>query len=312
MIMATASRSLVWRRRRYTVRQVLCFNNARDDVVLAAAAHRGRHHNFAAITPMEWRDGPRSFLALVDRRSSFSSTAAAAAAAVQSPVAAAAAATNDCISYKGSSSDQPDVTTTTSDPPATRKRKKNADLENIIRQGIVYLNQTALAIQQHPHTQKNLFGSKDGDGAEDDAPHARQLYEEHRIYETAVEILEQICDKNPSHALIVAGTGDPITLLRVEVNVTNTHADLIWTLPYSVLSQIPDMRQRMILQSAMEKRLLVQPHGSGNGGGGGGAHEFLHRIHASLMQSSYSPRVRLKAADLMDVQEMMNEMDDDN
>jgi hypothetical protein len=273
-----------------------------------------------------WRDdGPHSSfpVSLVDRRvsSSFSSTATVAAAAVQSPAvaAAAAAATNHSISDRGPTSDQSSdaATATTFDRPATttpttttqRKRKKNPDLENIIRQGIVYLNQTALAIQQHPHTQKNLFGSN-GE-VEDDAPHARQLYEEHRIYETAVEVLEQICDKNPSHVLIVAGTGDPITLLRVEVNVTNTHADLIWTLPYSVLSQIPDMRQRMILQSAMEKRLLATQPSPHNGSGGGGAHEFLHRIHASLMQSSYSPRVRLKAADLMDVQEMMNEMDDE-
>jgi hypothetical protein len=195
-------------------------------------------------------------------------------------------------------------TTTTIAPRKTR----NQDLENIVRQGIVYLNQTALAIQQNPHAQKNLFKTnrtststgEELDGYDDDeGPNARQLYEEHRILTTAQDALEHLCGKNPYHAFICASTGDPITLLRVEVNETNTHATLYWSLPHSVLTQIPDHRQQLLLQRAMAKR--VQPYEA----------ELLHKIHASLMKSSYSPRVRLVAADVLEVQEMMDEMDDD-
>lgn len=173
---------------------------------------------------------------------------------------------------------------------ARRRQPRNQDLENIVRQGISYLNQSALAIKNDVRSQKNLFSNEQ----DDDGPTARQRYEEHRILRVAQECLERLHAKDPMHPLMCA-TGEPITLLRVSVNVTNTHADLYWSLPYSVLSQIPDPRHRMVVQNAMEKRVSED-------------RELLRRMHGILMKEAFSPRVRMKIADLAEVQAMMEEM----
>jgi hypothetical protein len=297
-------RSWVFLHRCAPLRQVLCHareNAAHQEFAVALVQQRGGRQCL-----LVGRTSPHPFSTTTTDRSSVITMIDEDELFLESPVSPSRLPANtELPSHQVQETSDP--TTATTIAPAPRKTR-NQDLENIIRQGIVYLNQTALAIQQNPHAQKNLFktnrtSSSTGeelDGYDDDeGPNARQLYEEHRILTTAQDALEHLCGKNPYHAFICASTGDPITLLRVEVNETNTHATLYWSLPHSVLTQIPDHRQQLLLQRAMAKR--VQPYEA----------ELLHKIHASLMKSSYSPRVRLVAADVLEVQEMMDEMDDD-
>jgi hypothetical protein len=158
---------------------------------------------------------------------------------------------------------------------------KNKKLAHVIREGILLLNQSALDIQNNPHTRKKLFLTEE-ERAELEEPDARQLAEQHRILTTAEEVLEDLWSKGDTSLTI---TGEPIVLLGVDVRPSLRHADLYWCLPFEVLLT-PKLtnRQKHVIHTEMEERLDGPP-----------GRQLTRGIYA-VLSGYYAPKIRFKPA----------------
>ena len=156
---------------------------------------------------------------------------------------------------------------------------RSSRLSSIIRDGVTLLNQSAATIQSNTQTKKSLFTSPE----EKLESNPKLLAEEHRIFETAKNCLEDLCTKDSSFPLMAGD--EPILLLGVRVNSSFTHADLYWSLPYTVLStkELNDS-QLDFLKNKMRERV--------NGEAG---RTLLHRMNCAL-SNYYPPKIRFKEA----------------
>lgn len=224
----------------------------------------------AAGRPCIWTSQPSRRLPRLDRTHNFS--------------AGNAATTKDIVCEPASHGSATSMT------PAPPRNKK---LAAVIREGIACLNQSAAAIQNNAHTAKAIFSA-----AEDhQAPDARQLSEEHRIFMTAQECLEDLCTRDPSFPLMAAD--EPILLLGVKVKPSYSHADIYWSLPYRVLST-PELndREREILNDKMNERLLGAP-----------GRMLIRRVNA-VLSSYYPPKLRFKAAPPLLIHQVMYDLEE--
>jgi hypothetical protein len=171
---------------------------------------------------------------------------------------------------------------------------RNKKLADIIREGVVALNQTAAFIQNNVQTTKSVFSPPE----EDSKPDVKQLAEEHRIFATSQNCLEDMCRKDPSFPLIAGG--EPIMLLGVRVKPSFSHADLYWSLPYVVLSS-PELneKQREFLKGKMEERVQGAP-----------GRMLLRNINA-VLSSYYPPKIRFKEAPPLLVYQVMQDLEED-
>ena len=169
---------------------------------------------------------------------------------------------------------------------------RSKKLASIIRDGVVLLNQTVASIKSNSQTTKSLFTSPE----EKSEPNPKQLAEEHRIFETAQQCLEDLCTRDPTFPLM-AGE-EPILLLGVRVNPSFTHADLYWSLPYGVLTTKElNEKQREYLNEKMRERVDGSP-----------GRILLQRIN-SVLSSYYPPKIRLKEAPPVLVYQVLYDLD---
>lgn len=182
----------------------------------------------------------------------------------------------------------PKLLTIVKNTPAVRNKK----LADIIREGVVILNQTSTYIQNNVQTTKSVFSSPD----EESKPNAKQLAEEHRIFTTAQNCLEEICRRDPSFPLMAGG--EPIMLLGVQVKQSFSHADIYWSLPYVVLSS-PELneKQREFLKGKMEERVQGAPG------------RMLIRSINAVLSSYYPPKIRFKEAPPLLVYQVMQDLE---
>jgi hypothetical protein len=183
--------------------------------------------------------------------------------------------------------------TTTATEPAPPARNKK--LAAVIREGIVCLNQSAAAIQNNAHTAKSIFVLPSDVQR---GPDARQLSEEHRIFMTAQECLEDLCTRDPSFPLMAAD--EPVLLLGVQVKPSYSHADIYWALPYRVLAA-PELneKQKDFLRDKMEERLQGAP-----------GKILIRRINA-VLSSYYPPKLRFKAAPPLLIHQVLYDLEED-
>lgn len=176
----------------------------------------------------------------------------------------------------------------------TESAPRNKKLAAVIREGIACLNQSAAAIQNNAHTAKSIFTRPE----EDIGPDARQLSEEHRIFMTAQECLEDMCTRDTSFPLMAAD--DPILLLGVKVKPSYSHADIYWSLPYRVLAA-PELNeaQKEFLRNKMEERLLGAP-----------GRMLIRRVNA-VLSSYYPPKLRFKAAPPLLIHQVLYDLEED-
>jgi hypothetical protein len=154
------------------------------------------------------------------------------------------------------------------------KRPRNKTLESVIREGLGFLNQTVTQIQAKKHTNKPLLQ------AEDTGPSDKQKAEEHRILNTTTICLDEMSQKDPCLCI----HGEPITLIRVEVNANMRLATVYWALPYNVM-----LEERL---SAQDKRKLTQKMNDIVMKHGG---KLQRRVHGRL-SSYYPPRLKFEPA----------------
>jgi hypothetical protein len=154
------------------------------------------------------------------------------------------------------------------------KRPRNKTLESVIREGLGFLNQTVTQIQGNKHTNKPLLQ------AEDTGPTDKQKAEEHRILNTTTICLDEMSQKDPCLCI----HGEPITLIRVEVNSNMRMATVFWALPYTVM-----LEERL---SADDKRKLTQKMNDIVMKHGG---KLQRRVHGRL-SSYYPPRLKFEPA----------------
>jgi hypothetical protein len=154
------------------------------------------------------------------------------------------------------------------------KRPRNKTLESVIREGLGFLNQTVTQIQANKHTNKPLLQ------AEDTGPTDKQKAEEHRILNTTTICLDEMSQKDPCLCI----HGEPIILIRVEVNSNMRLATVYWALPYTVM-----LEERL---SADDKRKLTQKMNEIVMKHGG---KLQRRVHGRL-SSYYPPRLKFEPA----------------
>jgi hypothetical protein len=154
------------------------------------------------------------------------------------------------------------------------KRPRNKTLESVIREGLSFLNATVQQIQANKNTNKPLLQP------EDTGPTDKQKAEEHRILNTTTLCLDEMSQKDPCLCI----HGEPITLIRVEVNSNLRLATVFWALPYTVM-----LEERL---TAEDKRKLtkkmneiVLKHGG----------KLQRRVHGRL-SSYYPPRLKFEPA----------------
>jgi hypothetical protein len=177
--------------------------------------------------------------------------------------------------------------------PHRLRAPRNKKLADIIREGVVALNQIATYIQNNVQTTKSVFSPPE----EDSQPRAKQIAEEHRIFSTAQSCLEAMCRKDASFPLMAGG--ESIMLLGVRVKPSFSHADLYWSLPYVVLSS-PELneKQREFLKGKMEERVQGAP-----------GRMLIRNINA-VLSSYYPPKIRFKEAPPLLVYQVMKELED--
>jgi hypothetical protein len=154
------------------------------------------------------------------------------------------------------------------------KRPRNKTLESVIREGLAFLNQTVQQIQANKSTSKPLLQP------EDTGPTDKQKAEQHRMLSTATLCLDEMSQKDASLCI----HGEPITLIRVEVNINSRLATVYWGLPYTVM-----LDERL---SAQDKRILTQKMNEIVLQHGG---KLQRRVHGRL-SSYYPPRLKFKPA----------------
>jgi hypothetical protein len=154
------------------------------------------------------------------------------------------------------------------------KRPRNKTLESVIREGLGFLNQTVQQIQANKKTNKPLLQ------VEDTGPMDKQKAEEHRILNTTTICLDEMSQKDPCLCI----HGEPITLIRVEVNSNMRLATVYWALPYTVM-----LEERL---SADDKRKLTQKMNDIVMKHGG---KLQRRVHGRL-SSYYPPRLKFEPA----------------
>jgi hypothetical protein len=171
---------------------------------------------------------------------------------------------------------------------------RNKKLAAVIREGIASLNQSATAIQNNAHTSKSIFSAPEGDEGAD----PRVLAEEHRLFTTAQECLDDICLRDPDFPLMAAE--EPIMLIGVQVKASMSHADIYWALPYRILSsrQIT-AAQKDILRDEMEQRVL-----------GGPGRLLIRRVNA-VLSSYFPPKLRFKAAPPLLIHDVLLDLERD-
>lgn len=178
----------------------------------------------------------------------------------------------ESTSLSSSQDDTANLDTTTSTATTTR----NKSLESIIRQGWPFLNTAAMTIQAHKNTRKALFQP------EEQGPTNQQKAEEHRILSTVLQCLEELSVGKDSSCFCIHH--EPITIIRVEVNVNLRNATVFWALPYSVLlNERFSAADRLLLTTKMSE-IVVE-----NG------HKLQRAVHTKL-SSYYPPRLRFEAA----------------
>jgi hypothetical protein len=184
------------------------------------------------------------------------------------------------IDSSGSGAQSRDESVQTDTPSTNPLPPRNKKLAAVIREGIASLNHSATAIQNNAHTSKSIFSAPEEEGAAD----PRVLAEEHRIFTTAQECLDDICLRDPDFALMAAE--EPIMLIGVQVKASMSHADIYWALPYRILSsrQIT-AAQKEILRDEMEQRVLGAP-----------GRLLIRRINA-VLSSYFPPKLRLVPVD---------------
>jgi hypothetical protein len=154
------------------------------------------------------------------------------------------------------------------------KRPRNKTLESVIREGLGFLNQTVTQIQANKKANKPLLQ------AEDTGPTDKQKAEEHRILNTTTLCLDEMSQKDPCLCI----HGEPITLIRVEVNSNMRLATVYWALPYTVM-----LEERL---SADDKRKLTQKMNEIVMKHGG---KLQRRVHGRL-SSYFPPRLKFEPA----------------
>lgn len=165
-------------------------------------------------------------------------------------------------------------TGTTSTDSEVDKRPRNKTLEGVIREGLGYLNQTVQQVQANKSTSKPLLQP------EDMGPTNKQKAEQHRILTTATLCLDELSQKDPCLTI----HGEPITLIRVEVNTNLRLATVFWALPYTVmLEERLSLQDKQILTDKMNE--IVQKHGG----------KLQRRVHGRL-SSYYPPRLKFAPA----------------
>lgn len=178
---------------------------------------------------------------------------------------------------------------------------RNKKIAAVIREGIVSLNQSATAIQTNAHTAKTIFSNSAAASADDagqGGKDPRQLSEEHRIFVTAQECLDDICTRDSQFPLLLAG--EPVMLLGVSVKASFSHADIYWSLPYTVLSS-PELNQskRDYLRDRMDEQLQ-----------GSAGRTLIRRINA-VLSSYFPPKLRFKAAPPLLIQQILRDLEED-
>jgi hypothetical protein len=154
------------------------------------------------------------------------------------------------------------------------KRPRNKTLESVIREGLGFLNQTVLQIQANKKTNKPLLQP------EDTGPTEKQKAEQHRILTTTTLCLDEMSQKDPCLCI----HGEPITLVRVEVNSNLRLATVFWALPYTVmLEERLTAQDKRILTKKMNE--IVLKHGG----------KLQRRVHGRL-SSYYPPRLKFEPA----------------
>jgi hypothetical protein len=154
------------------------------------------------------------------------------------------------------------------------KRPRNKTLESVIREGLGFLNQTVLQIQANKNTNKPLLQS------EETGPTEKQKAEQHRILTTTTLCLDEMSQKDPCLCI----HGEPITLIRVEVNSNLRQATVFWALPYTVmLEERLTAEDKRILTKKMNE--IVLKHGG----------KLQRRVHGRL-SSYYPPRLKFEPA----------------
>jgi len=133
---------------------------------------------------------------------------------------------------------------------------------------------------------------------EEQGPDARQLSEQHRIFQVAKDCLDDMCVHDPTFELMAAN--EPILLLGVEVNAAYTFADIYWAMPYAVLStnELND-KQKEFLQSKMDERLQ-----------GTAGRKLIGRIN-TVLRGYYPPKIRFKAAPPALIYHLLNEFEEE-
>jgi hypothetical protein len=154
------------------------------------------------------------------------------------------------------------------------KRPRNKTLESVIREGLAFLNQTVQQIQANKNTSKPLLQP------EDMGPSDKQMAEQHRILSTATLCLDEMSLKDPCLCI----HGEPITLIRVEVNTNSRLATVYWGLPYTLmLEDRLSSQDKRILTTKMNE--IVLEHGG----------KLQRRVHGKL-SSYYPPKLKFKPA----------------
>jgi hypothetical protein len=169
----------------------------------------------------------------------------------------------------------------TSEDPVGR----NKALAAVIRDGLGFLNQTALYIQEAKVTKRPLFA------VHRESPDARTLAEEHRILSTANDCLDDLVQKGDGSFTI---QGDPIVLLAIRVKPSLKQAIIYWALPPSILLDeefTQEQKDYLVfrMEGIMEKS----------------AYKLQQRV-SSVLSSYFPPKVRFEPATTEMLMEFMD------